>query len=87
MLRAIGITIVWSIIALLTLWAVAAFLRRLSDCVVARSGDFDLRSRDLRNFIHVQTILLDRHPVSRGLLLCARMVAHLKTLERRQLGS
>ena len=87
MLRAIRIAIVWSVLALLIVWAVAALY---VDCRIASLrvpvtliyvlGIFAI-------FIQVQTIVLDCRPVSRGLLLCARLVAHPKTLERRQLGS
>ena len=70
-LRAIGITIVWSIIALLTLWAVAALYVDFRIACMARSGDSDLRSRDRRDPIQVQTILLDcQSCVSQASVVC-----------------
>ena len=87
MLRAIGITIVWFILALLTLWAVAALY-------------VDFRIAALRipvTLIYVVGIIsillklkgsrLGCGLVFRGLLYCARMVAQSEALEQWRLAT
>ena len=86
-LRAIGITIVWFILALLTLWAVAALYVDFRIAALRIPVTLIYVRWDYRNFIQAQTIPLGCRLVSRGLLLCARMVAHPEALERWQLAT
>ena len=61
-LRAIGITIVWSILALLTLWAVAALYVDFRIAALRIPVTVIYVRWDYRDFIQVQTIPLGCRP-------------------------
>ena len=86
-LRAIGITIMWFILALLTLWAVAALYVDFRIAALRIPLTLIYVLGIIAILLQAQTIPLGCRLVSGGLLLCARMVAHPQALERWQLAT